>query len=138
MQYYRLWVIRSLVPVLCALGAVAMSLSSSANGAPGAQPQTPAALVFASYRNGLSAIDTINANGSGKRQLTALQHSFAGEPAYSPNGNRIAYVCGNFELCVMNADGTGQGRLTTSRWPQRWEYVDHPTWSPDGTRIAFA
>jgi dipeptidyl aminopeptidase/acylaminoacyl peptidase len=38
----------------------------------------------------------------------------------------------------MNADGTGQGRLTTSRWPQTWEYVDHPTWSPDGSRIAFA
>jgi TolB protein len=136
MRPNRLRIIRSFVPLLAALVAAAAFLSASA--APQAQAAAPGALVFASYRNGLSAIDTINADGSGERQLTLPQRSFAGEPAYSPDGSKIAYVCGNFELCVMNADGTGQGRLTTSRWPQTWEYVDHPTWSPDGTKIAFA
>src|ERR687888_349903 len=114
---------------LAALAAVPTLLSSSANAAPHAQGATSGVLVFAGYRDGLSAIDTINANGSGRRQLTALQRSFAGEPAYSPDGSKIAYVCGNFELCVMNADGTAQGRLTTSPWPQKRDYVDHPTWS---------
>jgi Tol biopolymer transport system component len=124
--------------VLIALGIAAVGLlGAGADAALTAQTPTTG-LVFASYRNGLSSIATIAANGSGKRQLTAQQPSFAGQPAYSPDGSRIAYVCGNFELCVMNADGSGQGRLTTSRWPQRWEYVDHPTWSPDGTKIAFA
>ena len=138
MEHNRLRIIRSLVPLLAALAAVPTLLSSSANAAPHAQGATSGVLVFAGYRDGLSAIDTINANGSGRRQLTALQRSFAGEPAYSPDGSKIAYVCGNFELCVMNADGTAQGRLTTSPWPQKWDYVDHPTWSPDGTKIAFA
>jgi TolB protein len=140
-------IMRSLAPALAALVlAAAMPLGSSASairlqaagGITGGAQATTGDLVFAGYRNGLSAIDTINASGSGKRQLTTPRPSFQGEPAYSPDGSRIAYVCGNFELCVMNADGSGQGRLTTSHWPQTWEYVDNPTWSADGTKIAFA
>ncbi len=137
-------IVRTLVSALAALvvaGALALGSTASATppSIPAVHAQAPTTgLVFASYRNGMSAIETINANGSGKRQLTAPQPSFEGQPAYSPDGSKIAYVCGNFELCVMNADGSGQGRLTTSRWPQKWEYVDHPTWSPEGTKIAFA
>jgi Tol biopolymer transport system component len=40
---------------------------------------------------------------------------------------------GNFEIYVMNADGTGQGRLTDNAAD---DY--NPAWSPDGTKIAFA
>jgi Tol biopolymer transport system component len=35
-------------------------------------------------------------------------------------------------IYVMNADGTGQRQLLHGSW------VDSPTWSPDGSRIAFA
>ena len=57
------------------------------------------------------------------------------DPAWSPDGTRIAFVsnrAGPFDVYVMNADGSGQTRLT-------FEVVDahHPAWSPDGTRIAF-
>jgi TolB protein len=39
----------------------------------------------------------------------------------------------NYEIFVMNADGTNLVRLTDSAGPDGW-----PTWSPDGARIAFA
>ena len=39
---------------------------------------------------------------------------------------------GNFEIYSMNADGSGQTRLTNNPAADGF-----PTWSPDGTRIAF-
>src|SRR5947208_1284502 len=77
-----------------------------------------AALAFTSYRDGVSSVYVTNADGTGQQRLTATARpAFEGQPAYSPDGGRIAYVCGNFELCVMNADGSGQQRLTTNNWP---------------------
>ncbi len=70
---------------------------------------------------------------SGGDPLTTLGNNE--DPAWSPDGTRIAFVsdrAGPFDLYVMNADGSGQTRLT-------FETLDahHPAWSPDGTRIAF-
>jgi hypothetical protein len=57
-------------------------------------------------------------------------------PAWSPDSKSIAFQCrmdyGDLEICVINRDGTGFKRLTTSRDPD-----DSPAWSPDGSRIAF-
>jgi len=55
-------------------------------------------------------------------------------PAPAPSG-RIAFDSdrdGNFEIYVMNADGTGVTRLTNGPAAD-----GGPAWSPDGTRIAF-
>jgi Tol biopolymer transport system component len=57
-------------------------------------------------------------------------------PTWSPDGKRIAYMCHNggrdFEICVMNADGTNQTALTTNSI-----HDATPSWSPDGTQIVF-
>ncbi|MFT5526959.1 MAG: Tol biopolymer transport system component [Pirellulaceae bacterium] len=56
-------------------------------------------------------------------------------PKYSPNGRSIVFSSrrdDDFEIYLMNADGTGQQRLTESPG------VDtHPSFSPDGQRIVF-
>ena len=84
----------------------------------------------------------MNADGSGKRRLTRKgAHNF--NPAWSPEGKRIAFERGRrerepssgasgswgFGLYVMNADGSGEQRLTQGG--------SQPYWSPDGRKIAF-
>jgi TolB protein len=73
-----------------------------------------------------------------KQQVTQLTKSSGNnvEPAWSPDGEQIAYVCGvsdtQADLCVMKADGSKNTRLT-----ERNGAVGTPRWSPDGKRIIF-
>ncbi|MBN1642742.1 MAG: PD40 domain-containing protein [Anaerolineae bacterium] len=57
------------------------------------------------------------------------------QPAWSPDGERIAFSCyrdDNWEICVVAADGNHLERLTADP-----ESDISPTWSPDGNRILF-
>ena len=63
-----------------------------------------------------------------------LFHTSALADVRHSNG-KIAFTSdrdGNREIYVMNADGTGQRRLTNNPGVD-----DYPAWSPDGRRIAF-
>ena len=60
-----------------------------------------------------------------------------GDPAWSPDGRRIAFRSigigrVNSDLYVVNADGSGLRRLTRNAAKLRWF-----AWSPDGRTIAF-
>jgi Tol biopolymer transport system component len=58
-----------------------------------------------------------------------------GMPDFSPNGRRIVFTSNrdrNGEIYVMNANGSGQRRLTHRAGD---DFV--PRFSPDGARIAF-
>ena len=66
-------------------------------------------------------------------------------PAWSPDGSRILFVresdpkpgepFGASDLWVMNADGSNQRMLLAG--PAGGGEIHFPTWSPDGTKIAF-
>lgn len=85
---------------------------------------------FADFR-----IHVVNADGSGDRAL-----GFGQAPSWSPDGTKIAYEAStgntvetiNWDIWVMNADGTAATRITTH--PGR---DLGPNWSPDGSKIAF-
>jgi hypothetical protein len=59
------------------------------------------------------------------------------EPSWSPDAKKIAVAClvsfGNYDICVINRDGSGLTRLV-----QRASVDTKPAWSPDGNTIAFA
>ena len=78
----------------------------------------------------------IDADGSGSPVRLTANDEEERAPAWSPDGRRILYVARkggpDFELCVMNADGTGQTQLTDNAVGDLTS-----SWSLDGREITF-
>jgi TolB protein len=78
-------------------------------------------------------VDAVNLAGQDRTNLT--QGGLNNWPAFAPDGRHIAFGSsrdGDFEIYVMNADGSGVRRLTHSPGLDM-----RPAWSPDGRRLAF-
>jgi len=87
----------------------------------------------------------MNADGSNKRQVTNLASaSFA--PFFMPDGKRIIFCTNyfdpernkphrqpNFDLAIVNLDGTGLERVTFND-----SFDGFPMFSPDGKKLVFA
>jgi TolB protein len=75
-------------------------------------------------------------DAEGRGTTDRLTPIWSADPAWSPDGQRIAFTSGNnsegYNIFVVDADGTDMRQLT-----EHGGVWDHPVWSPDGTRIAF-
>ena len=94
--------------------------------------------------SGGADVFVMNADGSDQRNLTPKSGD-RGEPRWSPDGRAILFTAVQpvqppwggaapyRDVYVMNADGSGQRKLTHT--PEAGE--GGPAWSPDGRQIAF-
>ena len=126
----------SLLAGLAAAAVLAAGCGSSARPRPD--------IAFVSTRGDDYAIYGMNADGGREQRLSRGEEGdasspeglfFQVEPAWSPDGRTIAFSSkrdGRFHIFVMQADGSGTQRLTSTEGDD-----EHPTWSPDG-RIAFS
>jgi len=77
-----------------------------------------------------------NADGSGTPTRLTFNSEEERGLTWSPDGTKILYMCRHggpdFELCVINADGTGFTQLTNDSIQELT-----PSWSPDGSEIIF-
>jgi Tol biopolymer transport system component len=112
-------------------------------------------IAFTSSRalNGMDAaiparnIWVMNADGTGAQPLTTLTVASSVDPAWSPDGTKIAFVSARTldgkntgiagpNIWIMNADGSGQTALTQLTTPYNMTF-ESPVWSPDGRTIAY-
>ncbi|MBI5285330.1 MAG: PD40 domain-containing protein [Chloroflexi bacterium] len=114
------------------------SIAASARTAP--LPQAGGGSGRLAYSSGTFAdnigIYSANADGTDQARLSPAYFAFDAQPAWSPNGKRIAFhsrrIFNKLEIYVMDADGSGVERLTDNEFDDA-----SPSWSPDGSRIAF-
>ena len=92
-------------------------------------------IAFACYIKQIDQICIMNADGTGREQLTDFQAT-AFYPSISPDGQTIYFVSkqsGGFEIYSMDINGGGLTRLTKNIGS-----LYAPELSPDGERIVFA
>jgi Bacterial Ig-like domain (group 1)/WD40-like Beta Propeller Repeat len=103
--------------------------------------QVIAGIVFQSVGDGSSPIAVVRPTG-GTPSLPALPEG-ATEPAWSPDGSKLAMTLFNCEsdpcerdIYVSEANGAGAVNVTRGRVPTGRNKFG-PAWSPEGDRIAF-
>jgi Tol biopolymer transport system component len=100
-------------------------------------------IAFASDRRTGEDLDiwSMRPNGSNPVNLTADSAADEFGPSWRPDGRKLAFMSnrvtatnpeGEFEIFVMNANGSGVRQLTANSFDDEF-----PSWSPDGRTLVF-
>ena len=128
---------RSAAAILAAAMVCAL-VTAVATGAPGGSPLlTEGRIAFLALSGPDASLYVVSPTGAGLHRLTAAGAVTLSGLSWSPDGRSLAYVCDDFQLCTIRADGTHRRVLTKSTWPSAWSFVAGAAWSPDGSKIAF-
>lgn len=144
----QIWVMKASGMKADGTGATQITDTSTAKTKPAWSPDgTRIAYVANSFDvDGQTDLEiwAINADGSGRTQLTNNTVP-DDQPAWSPDGTQIAFVSArsgdtNRNIYLMNSDGSGTAVSLTanSTEPLYQGHDDGPSWSPDGSEIAYS
>jgi Calx-beta domain/WD40-like Beta Propeller Repeat len=150
------------VALAAAIAALAVGFAAGAGPVRAAFPGANGLIAFQSSRASGNYDIWVMGAGGAARLTTDPAEDY--DPAFSPDGSKIAFARYYNHLYVMNADGSGQTDLADGYDPAwtpdgRISYVyggdiwtmdadggnqqlsipdgTHPAWSPDGTKVAF-
>lgn len=124
------------------------SITQITNGPGGAMNVEPAVspdgsmIAFSSDRSGKPMIYTMSINGTNVQRKT-MSGNYNATPTWSPDGKKLAFAGfdkdkDNFDIFVMNLDGSSFLRLTSARKSNgKWSNNEDPAFSPDGRHILF-
>ncbi len=101
-------------------------------------------IAYVSNRDNDGAVYTINTDGSDRQLVSSPDLAFGFFPSWSPDGQRVAYVGArepifgpdDVPVGIWISAGDGSEHIKVSHGVSDTTFVQ-PTWSPDGTRLAF-
>jgi Tol biopolymer transport system component len=125
-----------LITAFSIISVYAANISKPLDKSPFALSAIPYQIVFESYSNNNWDLHIINADGTGRKNITETQDIHEMYPKVSPDGTRIVFVADKGEgrnrrrdLYLLN--------LLSGKREMVSEHARQPAWSPDSRYIAF-